>query len=444
MRIKWLKIHRVSSWVIVALALLTIILGYISSNRLLSPYIFWLTIHVVIVWMLVITSIFHVILSLKYLKLKVKRMIERIKSEKAVDIHLLRLIQRITSWGILIFSTLVIISGLKYYQWFAVIFGDFFLFSWHLNYDLLLAIFVILHVVVGSKFYLTRKKIRHWGADLLIILLGISSVITVLIINAPPRLPPFQVRIDGVNYSFNPDEIDTVRPDLFQNGSYSPFDVLLHLNSTGKLNMTYHFNSTLDTYVIDSLNGKPNYWYHAYYSGGYIEPNVVRIDHFPWKPGTTLIMYEESPSHLNHMYSTFAQETVRLATNNGTIVIPTVTINGSSFDLEFYNITVTAHDMRNDVFQNGTITALDVIMTLGDLGYLTYELKFFTTLQTAGYIYTYFVQKINSDETVGRCGFLYEVGDTDFKFPGPNYIFIGADTRILTSPEYLRFFWGCL
>ncbi|MHA2120917.1 MAG: hypothetical protein ACW990_06900, partial [Promethearchaeota archaeon] len=217
MHIKWLKIHRVSSWVIVALALLTIILGYISSNRLLSPYVFWLTIHVVIVWMLVITSIFHVILSLKYLKLKVKRMVERIKSEKAVDIHLLRLIQRITSWGIVIFSILVILSGLKYYQWFAVIFGDFFLFSWHLDYDLLLAIFVILHVVVGSKFYLTRKKIRHWGADLLIILLGISSVITVFIVNAPPRLPPFQVRIGSETYAFDPDEVDTIRPDLFQN-----------------------------------------------------------------------------------------------------------------------------------------------------------------------------------------------------------------------------------
>jgi hypothetical protein len=394
--------------------------------------------------MLVITSIFHVILSLKYLKLKVKRMVERIKSEKAVDIHLLRLIQRITSWGIVIFSILVILSGLKYYQWFAVIFGDFFLFSWHLDYDLLLAIFVILHVVVGSKFYLTRKKIRHWGADLLIILLGISSVITVFIVNAPPRLPPFQVRIGSETYAFDPDGVDTIRPDLFQNGTYSPFDVLLHLNSTGNLNITYHFNATMDTYVIDSLNGKNNYWYYAYYSGGNLERNAVRIDHFPWKPGTTLVMYEESLSYINHMYSTFAQETVRLAANNGTIIIPTVTINGSSFDLEFYNVTVTAHDLRNDVFQNGTITALDVIMTLGDLGYLTYELKWFTSLQRAAYIYTYFVQKINSDETIGRCGFLYEVGDTDFMYPGPNYIFMGADTRILTSPEYLRFFWGCL
>ena len=444
MRIKWLKIHRVSSWVIVLLALLTIILGHISSNRLLTPYEFFLTVHVVIVWMLVITSIFHVILSLKYFKLKVRRMIARIKSEKAVNINALRLLQRITSWLIVIFSILVILSGLIYYQWFAMIFGDLFFFTWHLDYNLLLAISVIIHVVVGSKFFFTRKKITHWGVDMAAILIGSSLVITVLIISMPPVLPPFQVKIGNEIFEFDPDEVETVRLDLFQNGTYSVFDVLLHLNSTDKLNMVYHFNATMDTYVIDSLNGKTNYWYKAFYSGGYYERNAFRIDHFPWKPGTTLLMYEESPSYINHLYSTFEEETVRLATNNGSIIIPTVTIDGNSFNLEFYNITVTAHDMRSDILQNGTITAIDIIMTLGDLGYLTYELKWFTTLRSSGYIYTYFVQKINSDETVGRCGFLYEVGDTDFMEPGPNYIFIGADARILTSPEYLRFFWGCL
>ena len=262
MRVNWLKVHRVSSWVIVLLAFTSILLGYISSNRLLNPYVFWLTIHVVIVWILVVTSIFHVILTLKYLKLKVRKMITRIQNEKATNIHLLRLIQRITSWGIVILSFLTLISGLKYYEWFAVIFGDFFLFSWHLNYDLLLAIFVIIHVMVGSKFFLTRKKIRHWSADLFVILLGISLVITTLIINTPSRLPPYQVRIGNETYNFNPDEINTSRPDLFQNGNFSPFDVLLHLDLTGKLNITYHFNATMDTYVIDSLNGKTNYWYY--------------------------------------------------------------------------------------------------------------------------------------------------------------------------------------
>ena len=33
-------------------------------------------------------------------------------------------------------------------------------------------------------------------------------MITVFIINAPPRLPPFQVSIGGKNYAFDPDEIE--------------------------------------------------------------------------------------------------------------------------------------------------------------------------------------------------------------------------------------------
>jgi hypothetical protein len=371
-------------------------------------------------------------------------LIARLQSKKALNINILRLIQRITSWGIVIFAILVILSGLIYYQWFAEIFGDFFLFSWHLDYDLILSIFVIIHVVIGTKFFFTRKKIKHWSAGVLTVMLGSALVISVITINIPPGLAPFQVRVGNDKYNFDPDEVSSVRPDLFQNGSFSLFDVLVHLNSTGKLNITYHFNATMDTYVIDSLNGVTNYWYYGYYSGGYGERNAVRMDHFPWKPGTVFVMYEEDPSYVNHVYSTFEEEALRLASNNGSIVIPTVTINGSSFDLKFYNITVTAHDIRNDVFQNGTITAIDVIMTLGDLGYITYELRWFVGLPSAGYIHTYFVQKINSDETVGRCGFVYDVGDTDFMFPGPNYIYMGADTRILTSPEYLRFFWDCL
>lgn len=140
----------------------------------------------------------------------------------------------------------------------------------------------------------------------------------------------------------------------------------------------------------------------------------------------------------------FEEEVICLANNNGTIIIPTVTINGASFNVEFYNISITPHNIRNDTLQNDVITALDVIMTLGDLGHITYELKWIKSFSRARYVYSYFVNKINSDEAIGRCGFVYEVGDADFEYPGPNYIYLAADERILTSPEYLRFFWDCL
>lgn len=445
MDIKGLKIHRISSWLLVLFALITILLGYVSTRRWLSPYNFYITLHLVIQWVLIGLSIVHVIFSRKYMKLKPSRLIERLRSERANNTNVLRLLQLITKWGIVILAILLGLSGLTYYMWFAEIFGDFFFFSVHIDYDILLLIFIIVHVGIGFKFYLTRKKIKHWKYDMSIGLLILSLTITVLYINYPPLLGPNAVTIGRTRYSFDPAEVNTTRPDLFHNESFSVFDILVHLNSIGEINLTYHFNLSLNTHVIDSLNGEQGWWYHVYYDGGYPnEPNVHRMDHYPWKPGTHIKLYKENLVYIDEIYLSFEEEVTHLASNNGTIIIPTVTINGSSFNIEFYNISITPHNIRNDTLQNGVITALDVIMTLGDLGNITYELKWIKSFSRARYVYSYFVNKINSDEAVGRCGFLYEVGDANFKYPGPNYIFLAADERILTSPEYLRFFWGCL
>ncbi len=268
--------------------------------------------------------------------------------------------------------------------------------------------------------------------------------ITLLYLNYPPELAPPRVTIGRHTYKFDPIEIGTIRPDLFQNGSFSIFDILVYLDSTGKIHLTSHFDATMNTYIIDSLNGENNWWHHVYYDGGNVEPNAVRLDHYPWKTGTTIILYQESISYINHVYSTFKEEITRLMSNNGTVIIPTISINGSSFNVEFYNVTVTPHNMRNDTLQFGVITALDVIMTLGDLGDITYELEFIKTLTGVKYIHDYWVTKINTDEIIGRCGFVNEQGDLDFKYPGPNYIYMTSDVRILNSPEYVSFFWKCL
>jgi len=168
------------------------------------------------------------------------------------------------------------------------------------------------------------------------------------------------------------------------------------------------------------------------------------MDFYPWKPETTLILYLIDPTYTDDIYSTFQEEVSNLAANNGTVIVPVVTIDSRTFNQEFYNITVIAYNLRNDTFQNGVITAMDIIMSLSDLGHITYELNWYESFRGAYYVHSYFVEKINADETAGRCGFLYEVGDNDFKYPGANYIFLASDERAIISPEYLRFFWDCL
>ncbi|MHA1509892.1 MAG: hypothetical protein ACTSO6_14455, partial [Promethearchaeota archaeon] len=289
---------------------------------------------------------------------------------------------------------------------------------------------------IGASFYFTRRKINHWGVNLSLVFLIISLSLITFVIDLPPGLGEPGVSIGGRIYNFNPTEVETRRPDLFQNGSFSVFDVLFHLDSKEEIDLNYHFNTSMNTHVIDSLNGDTNWWYHIYYSGGGIEDNVERIDHYPWKPGTYITMYKESTSYIQDAYSTFSEEVDRLIFNNGSVIIPTVNVSGYSFSEIFYNVTVFPHNLRNETFQHDVINALDVIMTLGDLGNITYELTWHESFRGASYVHSYFVSKINTDEAVGRCGYLYDVSDS--------FIWLSADERIITSPESIYFYWGCL
>ena len=436
MWVKGLKIHRATSWLITLLALITILLGYAATRRWFPDYEFFLFLHGVTGWIFPGLLLVHFIFSIMYLKLTLRRIIKGLKNERTSGTSSLRLLQRITKWGIIILAIIISLSGLTYYPWFVAIFGNFFDFTWHVDFDIILSLFIIIHVGIGARFYLTRRKITHWSVNLSLIFLIISLSLIAIGIDLPTGLGDPHVRIDGKIYNYNPTEVETFRPDLFQNGSFSVFDALLHLDSKGEIDLNYHFNTTMNTYVIDSLNGETNWWYYTHYSGGGREDNVERIDHYPWKPGAYITMYQESASYVQNAYSTFREEVDRLNYNNGSVIIPTVNVSGHSFSEVFYDVTVFPHNLRNETFQHDVITAIDVIMTLGDLGNITYELEWHESFRGASYVHSYFVSKINTDETEGRCGFLYDVSGS--------YIYLSADERILTSPESINFYWGCL
>ena len=434
---KGLKIHRITSWLITLFALVTIFLGYAATRRWFPDYDLFLFLHLLTGWIFPGTLVVHFALSILYLNFKWSRIKAAFKKDKISSTITLRLFQKITKWGIVVMAILISFSGLSYYPSFYEIFGPILAFSIHLDFDVILSIFMIVHAAIGARFYFTRKRIKHWSANLSLVLLMLSLTLVVILVDLPPGLGNPEIKIGGTTYRFDPNEIESVRPDLFQEGSFSVFDILVHLDSTGKISLNSHFNASMDTYVIDSINGNTDYWwYHIYYSGGGIETNMVRIDHYPWKPGAQIIMYHEMISYMSEVYSLFKSEVDRFAYNNDSVIIPIVYITGHSFDVEFYNVTVTPHNKRNETFQNDVITVLDVIMTLGDLGNITYELTWFDSFRGASYVHSYFVSKINTDETSGRCGFLYEVSDS--------YIWLSADERILTSPESVRWFWGCI
>ena len=100
--------------------------------------------------------------------------------------------------------------------------------------------------------------------------------------------------------------------------------------------------------------------------------------------------------------------------------------------------------LRKDIFQDEVITAIDVIMSLGDEKKLSYDLQWYNSIGSAQIVKNYYVDRIDEDQIVGRCGFVYESGPLQVGKRGANHIHLPADSRVLNSPEYVEFFWICV
>lgn len=126
------------------------------------------------------------------------------------------------------------------------------------------------------------------------------------------------------------------------------------------------------------------------------------------------------------------------------MIIPNVEIRSKTFTKEFKNVEVVPHNLRNDAFKNGTITAIDVILSLEEQNEISCELQWYESIGSAGIVKSYWVEAINDDRASGRCGYVYEAGSTQFPFFSGNHIHLPSDTRVLNSPEYVEYFWICI
>jgi hypothetical protein len=253
------------------------------------------------------------------------------------------------------------------------------------------------------------------------------------------------IRIDNIgSFFYNTYNVSTVRPDIFVQGAFSIFGILVYLDTQEEIQLIYHFDESMNTHVIDSINGLSNWWYYAHYDGGWRENNVFRMDHYPVKEKMTIQLYQKDQNIIHDYYDTFQNEIARFNSNNGKIIIPEVIIQGTQNTYRFTNIKVTSHNLREDIFKDSIITAIDVIMTLGDLGESTYDLQWYESIGFAEIVKNYWVEAINDDQAFNRCGFVYEVGSITYQGFQGNHIHIPADIRVINSPEYMEWFWICL
>jgi len=405
-----------------------------------------------------ILALVHAVIHLKWFATKIKQIFrrKRILKHKHFRNNGRRILTYILNITIVISSIILLITGIlklpgvlaqlglyPHYSFRLTLLHDWngFFFGW------LVFIHFILHwkwlTVVTRKVW-TKQK---YGKVIMVLsfLLVLAFPMVPLGLNA---LSPDKPKTEGISiqlvgrFYFNPDDIETVRPYIFKNNHFSIFDVLIHLDKVGEIQMQYHFRADLNTFVIDSINGRQDWWYYAYYDGGWSENDVFRIDHYPFKQKMAITLFQK-PVGIQAIHNTYIQENIRLNNNSGSVIIPDVYIVGSNgVELLFHNVEITAHNLRNDFFQDGVITAIDVILSMGDQGLITYELKWYDSIGIAE-TRSYWVQSINGDESYGRCGFVYEEGDNDFINKG-NHIHIPSDIRIINSPEYLTYFWICI
>jgi hypothetical protein len=412
-----------------------------------------------------------------------RKIFQRIIKGEANSITLLRFTQRISGWLILAVSFLLVASGLG---WNNLGFWRDLPFNPHVRVDVFMSITLILHVGISSKIALKRLGMSFPSQNTLIvsgILLllvsgffvdstlgrmqnepadsGTSTVPTTPNIESPEKDPDTATPIPGVDYDtkpvregkikigsetfeFNPSYVKTTRPDIFQPGYFSIFDVLVHVADDGHIELQTHFEDSMNTHVIDSINGEENWWFMVFYEGGWSENNYFRPDHYPWKDGTTLRFFKTRSETLELAYDIFKEEVERKNNNDGKVIIPRVIIDGPKTQKEFQNVEVTAHNLREDVFQSGVITAIDVILSLSDEGKLRYDLQWYESIGTAGVVKNYWVEGIDDDIAYGRCGFVYESGSNKVRGFAGNHIHLPSDTRVINSPEYVLYFWICI
>lgn len=206
-------------------------------------------------------------------------------------------------------------------------------------------------------------------------------------------------------FTFDSSEVETVRPDIFLPGHFSIFDTLVQLDKQGDITLEYHFDGAIDTHVIDSINGEPHWWYEVRYSGGWYESNVFRMDMYPYKHGTDVRLFPKSDDYLARVCREFGDEIRRLSSNDGRVIIPEVIIDGPKTNLEFTDVEVTAHNTRNDMLQSGVVTALDILLSLGEQGKLSdIKITWYDSIGRADPIDSYWVEQIDEDIASGAAG----------------------------------------
>jgi len=257
------------------------------------------------------------------------------------------------------------------------------------------------------------------------------------------------------DFVFDPSTIETLRPDIFDEGQFSVFDILVQLDEDGLIELEYTYDETAQTHIIQSLDGLDGWWYDAHYEGGSFDRTVVRIDCFPVKDAMSTVLFLEDPTRIEAIHSHYREEVERRGGNQQGVFVPLVVLRSAARTVEFADVAVTSHDVRPDVFKPGTITMLDVLLSLGDRGDLDrLGLEWRATEDDVEIVDgTYVVSIAAGDfapQSTGKCVLTHQIGGAAIQqHLSPHthtmsHIHLTGDLEVLVAPESVEWLWVCL
>ncbi|MBN1448660.1 MAG: T9SS type A sorting domain-containing protein [Bacteroidetes bacterium] len=276
--------------------------------------------------------------------------------------------------------------------------------------------------------------------------------------------------------AFLPDEhaITTIRPDIFVEGYYSLFDVLLSVAQHEGIRIAYHWDDDCQTHFIDSVDGTAgDFWYGFSYDAGSGTQNELRYrrqirwDELLWQPGSWIRL--STGDDLDALKREFREEIERERQSGSIVPLVQISVNPSDFHgnppeshritvtRTFRDVQVTAHDRRaagsdslyRMPFRAGVVTALDLLLSLEDQDLLALVgTEYFTHL--AGKVMeSYRVRSLGFPgeglaHASGRQGFVYTTGNGT-----PQRLVNGADGKqhvhadihVIHAPDFARWRW---
>lgn len=227
-------------------------------------------------------------------------------------------------------------------------------------------------------------------------------------------------------YDFDPVEtpIKVHRPDVFAEGYFSVFDVMIALLKKHNIPVEYEYDSSAKCHFISSLNGKPGeYWYkHVYHNNefefmGGFEVVPYRWDELLWKPGTKGEITNSKPPRQE-----FIEGVKR--DGDGFTIVKKVVIDKETFT----DVKVTPHNHLSESarhahakpLKDGVITVLDVLYSLQDQGKVSnlrltyYDFVNWAVMktkkwkfETGSYVGSFIVTRINSRNHRGHNGWFF-------------------------------------